>query len=142
MRAKLREIAAASQHDPKTALLDALAGAADHIEIFHNAVLVATYIEPEQTQGGVFLPDKALQENRFQGKCGLVLKMGPRAFIDQPPHVLFGGIAPKEGDWVIVRPSDGLEMFLAPAGSRDGVSVRWFEDTQIKGRVPDPSMIY
>ncbi len=141
MRNNLREIAAASQHDPKRALLDVIGDTLDDIEVFHNLVLVATYIEPEKTAGGIIKPDKSIQENRFQGKCGLVLKVGPRAFVDQPPHVLFGGAVAAPGDWVVVRPGDGLEAFLGSVKT-GGVSVRWFEDTHIKGRVTDPSVIY
>lgn len=141
MRVNLRDIAAASQHDPKKALLDVVGGAADDFEVFHNLVLVATYIEPEKTAGGIYKPDKSIQENRFQGKCGLVLKAGPRAFVDQPPHALFGGVTVKPGDWVVVRPSDGLEAFLG-SEKAGGASVRLFEDSHIKGRVADPSVIY
>ena len=83
VRAKLREIAEAAQSDPKRALLDSIGSDwLDSIEIFHNQVLVATYIEPEKTRGGIIRPDRTLAENRFQGKAALVLKMGPLAFVD------------------------------------------------------------
>ena len=141
MRVNLRDIAQASQHDPKKALLDAVGDAVDAFEVFHNLVLVATYIEPEKTAGGIIKPDKSIQENRYQGKAALVLKIGPRAFVDQPPHILFGGVKVEPGDWVMVRPSDGMEMFLGSA-ERGGASVRLFEDSHIKGRVTDPTVIY
>lgn len=140
MKVNLRDIAAASQHDPKKALLDVLKGAHDDIELFHNLVLIATYIEPEKTAGGVFKPDRTLAENRFQGKCGLVLKKGPLAFKDDG-QVKFGGVVLNEGDWVVVRPSDGMEMFVG-SQREGGVSVRLFEDSHVKGRVSDPSVIY
>jgi co-chaperonin GroES (HSP10) len=140
MRVKLRDIAQAAVNDPKKALFDAL-GSLDDIDIFHNLVLVATYIEPEITAGGIIMPDRRLEENRFQGKCALVLKCGPLAFEDEA-HIKFGGVKLKRGDWVIVRPSDGFELFKGEAGASDGVSVRLFEDAHIKGRVVDPSAIY
>lgn len=140
MRVKLREVAAAAQNDPKKALLDAV-GDISGIEMLHNLVLVATYIEPEKTAGGIYKPDNSLLEGRFQGKGALVLKKGPLAFVDDS-IAKFGGLEVNEGDWVMVRPSDGLEMFVGEAGSRHGIACRVFEDTQIKARLADPSCIY
>lgn len=141
MHVPLRQIAQAAQHDPKKALLDA-AGDMSGFEPFHNQVLVATYIEPEMTAGGIIKPDRTLAENRFQGKAALVLKVGPLAFKEQPPHYTFGGVTIKAGDWVVVRPADGFEMFKGKAGDRDGASVRLFQDVNILARVADPSTIY
>jgi|SRR5579863_6588721 co-chaperonin GroES (HSP10) len=140
MRVRLRDIAAAAAEDPKRAILDVL-GDIDGLEIFHNLVLVATYIEPEKTAGGIIKPDRALEENRFQGKGALVLKKGPLAFKDDGV-TKFAGADIDVGDWVLVRPSDGWEMFLGGKQEQGGVCVRVFEDIHIKGRVSDPSMIY
>ena len=141
VRAKLREIAEAAQFDPKKALLDSIGSDwLDSIEIFHNQVLVATYIEPEKTRGGIIRPDRTLAENRFQGKAALVLKMGPLAFVDDNV-AKFGGVTVQEGDWVFVRPSDGMEFFSVDATGA-GTSCRLFEDVNIKARVSDPSLIY
>jgi co-chaperonin GroES (HSP10) len=138
-RQRLREIAEASQTDPKQALLDSLGDVVD-IEIFHNKVLVATYIGPEKTPGGIIRPDKSILEDRFQSKVGLVIKLGPLAFQDDA-IAKFGGKTIKEGDWVIAYPSDGRELFSVDV--RDGAtSCRLFADTQIQGRVPDPSIIW
>jgi len=136
--AKLREIASKSADDPKRAILDQLPDISD-LEIFHNQVMVATYIRPERTAGGIFIPDKTLAEDRFQGKVGLVVKIGPLAFKDDAV-AKFGGVEIQEGDWVFYRASDGMEFF-----SKDrtgGVPCRIFEDTQIKGRVSDPAMLW
>ena len=136
--AKLREIAARSGDDPKRSILDQLPDISD-LEIFHNQVMVATYIRPERTAGGIFIPDKTLAEDRFQGKVGLVVKLGPLAFKDDAV-AKFGGKELKEGDWVFFRPADGMEFF-----SKDktgGVPCRIFEDTQIKGRVADPALLW
>lgn len=136
--AKLREIASRSGEDPKKAILDQLPDISD-LEIFHNQVMVATYIRPEKTAGGILLPDKTIQEDRYQGKVGLVVKIGPLAFKDDSV-AKFGGVTVQEGEWVFYRASDGMEFF-----SKDrtgGVPCRIFEDTQIKGRVPDPAMLW
>src|SRR5215467_569755 len=130
--AKLREIAARSADDPKGAILDQLpADFLSSIEVFHNQVLVGTYIRPEKTTGGIYIPDKTLAEDRFQGKLGLVLKLGPLAFKDDNV-AKFGGVTLKEGDWVWFRPSDGMEFFTKD--KTGGVPCRVFEDTSIKGR--------
>jgi co-chaperonin GroES (HSP10) len=138
-RAKLREIAEAAQLDPKQALLNSL-GDISQIEIFHNQVLVATYIAPEKTKGGIIRPDRSIMEDRFQSKIGLVIKVGPLAFKDDT-LAQFGGVTIQEGDWVIAYPSDGRELFSVDA-SDGGTSCRLFADTLIKGRVPDPSIIW
>lgn len=138
MRAKLRELA--QQADPKKALLDSVGDIAG-IEVFHNLVLVATYIEPEKTAGGIIKPDRTLAENRFQGKCALVLKVGPLAFQDDSV-AKFGGVTVSPGDWVIVRPSDGYELYSVDESGSAGTSCRLFEDSHIKGRTDNPAAVY
>jgi co-chaperonin GroES (HSP10) len=141
LRVKLREVAQAAQTDPKRALLDALEGCHEGIEIFHNKVLVATYIEPEKTAGGIIKPDRTIAENRFQGKGALVLRLGPLAFKDDGV-AKFGGVELEEGDWVLVRPSDGLEMFVSDNSGSAGVTCRLFDDVNILARLSNPALIY
>lgn len=141
MRAKLREVAEAAAFDPKKALIESLGDGINAIEVFHNQVMVATYIEPDKTPGGIIKPDRTLVENRFQGKCALVLKCGPLAFKDDAV-AKFGGITVKPGDWVIAYPSDGRELFSVDASGSAGTCCRIFEDVNIKGRVSDPAAIY
>ena len=105
MRVNLRAIAQAANSDPKQALI-ASAGPLTDYEVFHNLVLVATYV-PGEKIGSIIVPDKTLAENRFQGKMGLVLKCGPLAFKDDE-NVKFGGISIEPHDWVLFRPSDGI----------------------------------
>jgi len=138
MRARLRDIAA--QADPKKALLQSL-GDLSHWEIFHNLVMVATYIEPETTPGGIIKPDRTLAESRFQGKVGLVVKLGPLAFKDDN-IAKFGGVTIKEGDWVFYNAGDGFELYSVEHQKSDGTCCRLFEDTRIKGRVADPSLVW
>ena len=138
VRARLRDIAA--QADPKRALLEAV-GDMSGIEVFHNQVLVATYLGPETTAGGIILPDNAIKEARFQGKAALVLAVGPLAFQDDSV-AKFGGKGVKPGDWVMVNTSDGLEFFKTTKTSSEGVSCRLFEDVHINARLSDPALIY
>lgn len=145
MRVNLRQISEAAAYDPKKALLTAV-GNLDDIEVFHNLVLAATYIAPPRMMKGpngedvpFYSTDRTLTEDRFQGKVFLVLQTGPTAFQDAS-GVTFGGKAVKPGDWVVARPSDGMELFKGDG--KEGGTVRLFEDVHIKGRVSDPSVIY
>lgn len=140
-RLKLREIAEAAHVDPKRALLDAL-GDISGVEVFHSLVMVATHVRPAITAGGIHLPDKTLLEDRFQGKVGLVVKMGPLAFKDDElTRARFGGVTVSVGDWVFYRPGDGFEMYSVDP-TDGGTSCRLFDDTQIMGRVSDPALIW
>jgi hypothetical protein len=147
MRANLREIAAAASHDPAKALLDAAGDLSDY-EVFHNLVLVATYVAPDRIMkgfekiGGLVRTDRNVDEDRFQGKIGLVLKHGPCAFQDDA-RTRFGGATIKPGDWVIYRPSDAHELFIRDRRAvNEGLPCRMIEDVFIKGKVSDPSLIY
>lgn len=148
MKVNLREIAEAAAFDPAKPLWDAAGDLSDY-EVFHNLVLVATYIEPPKVLKGpngediIFhKTDRGLAEDRFQGKVGLVLKVGPTAFQDDG-IAKFGGVEAKIGDWVIYRPSDGTELFIRDRRkSNEGLPCRLIEDVFVRGRTKDPSLIY
>ena len=141
MRANLRDIAAAASYDPATALTDALGDMSDY-EVAANDVLVATYVAPDRIMqgfeaiGGLIKTDRNVDEDRFQGKVGLIIKMGPDAFAKSKSKY-------EVGDWVVYRPSDGFEVFLKDRRTgNDGVPCRFIEDLRIRGAVTDPSLIY
>ncbi len=148
MRVNLRELADAASNDP-AAPLWAAAGDLSDYEVFHNLVLVATYVPPPSTMKGpdgeaikFYKPDNAMSEDRFQGKVGLVLAFGPNAFEDDNV-AKFGGMTISKGDWVVYRPSDGHELFIRDRRKQnEGLSCRLIEDVFIRGRVTDPSLIY
>lgn len=145
MRAKLREVAEASLHDPRTAILD-MVGDISGFEVFGGQVLAATFIRPPRVMKGpngeeiIFhTTDKGQLEDRYQGKAFLVLKTGPLAFKDDKT-LTFGGMSVQRGDWVMAYPGDGLEFFLGDG--KEGLPCRLFEDTKIKARISDPVFIY
>lgn len=142
MRVALRELSKAGmEKGPREAIREAL-GDMSWYEVFHNLLLIATYIRPEITPGGVLLPDRTLAEDRFQGVAGMVLRIGPAAFKDEG-HIKFYGVTVKEGDWIVYKPSEAMEQHVRKQGTgNDGVSVRLIQDIHIKGRVPDPALIY
>jgi hypothetical protein len=130
---------------PKAALMNKL-GDLSGLDLFHNEVMVATYSPPNKVFKGpngedieFHQTDKSRDEDRFQGKVGLVVKLGPLAFKDDGPYK-FGGVNVAVGDWVFYRASDGWEYFKTD--KTGGVPCRVFEDTQIKGRVSDPAMLW
>lgn len=138
--ATLRQIAEGSGSDPRGALLRAL-GDFSGLKVAAQQVLVAGYIRPEKTRGGIIRTDRSFGEDRFQGKVGLVLVVGSLAFVDDSVNK-FGGFKVSPGDWAIFRPSDGLEMYHVADNGRDGCPMRWFADTSIVGSTDDPERIF
>lgn len=105
------------------------------IRLSRNRLLVATYVEPKTTKGGIILAQKTLDENRFQGKVGLVLALGPMAFKYDDPEGCQTE-APKVGDWIFYRTSDTFETGFS------GVFSRVIKDDHVIGVVEDPTIIY
>ena len=99
--------------DPKEKLLAAVGDVSD-IEVFHNQVLLAVYIAPERTKGGIIRPQQNVDEDRYQGKCGLILKMGEKAFASDAkwlwPEM-------EVGDWVF-EVADELPKWIEFTSSR------------------------
>lgn len=135
-------VAMSHDQDPREVLLNK-AGNLDDIEIFGNDILVAIYQRPEKTKSGLILVDSTRSEDVHQGKLGLVLKVGPTAFIDENGE-RFRDIAP--GDWVFFRPSDGWRMTLNSLKGNyakdDIVDCRMVSDVSIRGRVSHPDLVY
>ncbi len=131
MRANIVELAAAS--DQKTAILKAV-GDLSGLKLAGSLVLVATYIEPEK-KGSIYLPQKRLEESRYQSTVGLVLKKGPAAFKYDGPYP-YEGEVPEEGDWVFYRTSDSREIFIR------NTSCRLIHSEMINGIVNDPEMVW
>ena len=103
--------------------------------MLNTQVLVAVYIRPEKTMGGIFIAAKTLDEDRYQSKVGLVIKTGPSAFVDEGGK-WFSNLDLKAGDWIVFRPSDGWNVTV------NGVLCRMFDDTAIRARIPHPDNVY
>jgi len=131
--AKNTKIISESQ-DPKQAILDCI-GDLSHIEIFHNQILVGTYVRPNITKGGILRPDVNVKEDEYQGKVGLVLKKGPAAFLDTDLENFLGQNV-EVGDWVVYRIGDGWPLTI-----RD-TACRVLTDRTIRIRTKEPSDIY
>jgi co-chaperonin GroES (HSP10) len=120
--------------DPKQALLDAV-GDLSGYDIFHNQVLVAIYVRPNITAGGVWRPDDNIKEDEYQGKVGLVVKLGPTAFKDTEDET-FDGQSLNIGDWVVFRTGDGWQLNI-----RD-TACRILSDRTIRMRIKNPGDIF
>lgn len=104
------------------------------IDVFHNQILVGVYQRPQQTKSGLFLADSTRQEDRYQGKVGVVLKKGKQAFVDDETTKFTDNV--EVGDWVFYRVSDGFPITV------NGVLCRLLEEVHIKGRVPSPDQVF
>ena len=121
--------------DPREAILNRV-GDLKGVEIFGADVMVAIYERPNKTKSGIYLTDVTVSEDRFQGKVGLIVKKGPMAWVDDENVTFRDEDRCDVGDWVFFRPSDGWQMLV------NGVSCRMLDDTVVRGRVPDPDMIW
>jgi len=110
-------------------------GSVDDIGVFNNQLLVAIYMRPQKTKSGIILSDSTREEDRYQGKVGLVLKKGPTAFVD-PDHKWFVDTDVEVGDWVYFRVTDGWSINV------HGVSCRMLEDTDIRGSTKYPDAVW
>ena len=105
------------------------------VEVFNNQVLVAVYIRPQKTKSGIILTSQTTDEDRYQSKVGLVVKMGSQAFKDSTGQ-WFSGLKIKEGDWIVFRPSDGWSITV------NNVLCRMIDDVNIKGRIDQPDRVW
>lgn len=119
--------------DPIKDIWDTM-GDISEIELLHNQVLVAIYVRPDTTASGIILSDKTIDEDKYQGKVGLIIKTGPGAFQGGGSKWDFGGL--KIGEWVFFRPSDSWQINV------QGKSCRIVEDIDIRGRLPAPDVVW
>ncbi len=119
--------------DPKE-VINKRMGDLSSLRLSGAQILVATYIRPEKKKSGLILTSNVRDEDKFQGKCGLVLKCGPLAY-KATDKLDFGGYEAKVGDWVWYRPMDGYAL------SVNGVHCRVLDDVEIKGDIDHPDII-
>jgi co-chaperonin GroES (HSP10) len=129
----MNAIAMAHAKDPKAELLDQV-GDLSKVELFHNQVLVAVYKRPEKTAGGLILTQQTRDEDELQGKIGLILKTGDRAFVPDANWSWPENMG--EGDWIFFRASDGWAMKI------NGVMCRVLDDVRVRGRVSHPDQVW
>lgn len=126
--------------DPRAEILKAVGDISD-IEVFNKQILVAVYIAPEKTKGGIIRPASNVDEDRYQSKVGLILKMGPIA--GDPSSPWFDGLEHpvSVGDWIVYRPSEGWSITVNRTFD-GGVLCRMLDDEDVRGRIQSPDMVW
>jgi co-chaperonin GroES (HSP10) len=94
--------------DPRKAILD-FVGDTSGFEVGSDRILVGIFMRPEKTRGGIIRPDANKEEDVWQGKVGLVLKLGPNAFINPDDGSLYEQHA-EVGEWVCFKVGDGWQV--------------------------------
>jgi len=105
------------------------------VDVMFNMVLLAIYIRPEVTKGGIIRPTSNVQEDIWQGKAGLVLKCGPNAFEDDGEYNFHGQKA-NLGDWCVFKVGDAWSIDIK------GVPCRLVRDSNIRMKVKDPTIVF
>lgn len=121
--------------DPAEEILKSV-GDLSKYELFGNQVLIGVYKRPEKTQSGIYISEQTRQEDEYQGKAGLVLALGPSAFVSDANYD-FKGQSVKVGDWVAIFVTDGRKLMLG-----GGQLCRIVEDQFIRMRIPAPDAVY
>lgn len=99
-------------------------------------VLVAIYVRPNQTKSGLYLADTTRDEDLYQGKAGLIVAMGPRAYSDTADFKFDASDVRHIGDWVGFRASDGLQLSI------NKVPCRLIQDVHCKLLLPSPDYVW
>jgi co-chaperonin GroES (HSP10) len=122
--------------DPKQEIMEALGPYLADVQPLGTEVLLAVYIRPERTRGGLLLTENQgmRKEDLHQGKVCLVLAMGELAFSEDATH-RWGGITPKVGDWVAINVGDTWAFEL---GNR---RCRVVEDVDVRLILKQPDIV-
>lgn len=120
--------------DPKKTIMD-LAGDLSGIEIMGDRVLVGIFMRPEKTAGGIIRPEVNKQEDVWQGKVGLVLKLGPNAFVDPGDGTKYDQRV-EVGDWGVFYVGDAKQLTI------NNMPCRLVIDTSFVAKVADPNMVF
>jgi len=120
--------------NPKMDILKHI-GDLSNVNVKFNMVLMATYIRPAKTAGGIIRPDMNVGEDEWQGKVGLVLKLGSMAYVDDA-DTQFEGEKVSEGDWAVYKIGDTWSINI------NGYPCRMIKDSSIKMTVTDPNIVF
>lgn len=128
-----RAVAMAHKTDPGEEILAQITSHLSGVHIGGCDLLIAMYVRPEKTASGIMLPDKTRDEERYQGKAGLVLQLAPLAFSkERGTERWFGDYKPKVGDWILINVNDSFPMVIGP------YTCRLVEDKYVRCIIPRP----
>ena len=122
--------------DKKKAILEKV-GDLSGVHVRYNRVLLGQYVGSEYAgkKGLILRADTNKEEDIWQGKVGLVLKLGPNAFVDDADFS-FGEQKVNVGEWAVYRIADIRQRLTI----NDWVCLM-VNDTSIDITVDDPSII-
>lgn len=130
--------------DPRRLIEESVGWAVETIEPLGAEILLVMYERGKQrgevkTTGGIIVPEMktgALAEDKYQGKAGLLMRMGPLAFTEDGSH-RWGGRTPRPGDWVLVNINDTFAFDL-PGDRR----ARIVEDVNVRAILQRPDVVW
>ena len=134
MPSALKAIEMVHDVDPRQQIMDELSDLVNEIEPLGARIVVAVYKRPEKSAGGILLTENYRSEDNYQGKVGLVMKLGRLAFQEDSSHQ-WGGRVPKVGDWVGFRVGDTHPFLL---GKR---TCRFVEDVNVQMILQRPDAV-
>lgn len=105
----------------------------EKVDVFNDKVLLAVYERPNKTASGIVLPNQTTEEDRYQGKAALVVKIGPLVNLGDAPT---RGGEIKIGDWIAIRPSDGWPINI------NQKLCRLVSEKDVHLRIPSPDAVY
>lgn len=121
--------------DSAKEIRDKVADILPHVRLVNPfEVLVGIYKRPEKTAGGLILTDKTRGEDIWQGKIGLVLKVGRLAFTEDTEN--HWDTIPKLGDWVALRVGDTWQLILGEQ------NCRMVRDQHVRFVIDSPDVVY
>ena len=121
--------------DPKVDLQMRTAQYIEDFDPIADEVMCAIYRRPTRTKSGLIITDQQQEEDIWQGKVGLILKMGPLAFSEDTDHH-WGGKIPQVGDWVLWRVGDTFTFLLGD------VHCKSVKDGNIKAILKKPDIVF
>lgn len=95
-------------------------------------VMVLQYVRPDKI-GSLIMPEKAKQEDVYQGRVGVVLAVGPDAYADK--NRFMSGPWCKPGDCVLWPP---VEAAAARLSYGEGVTIAFLNDDRVLATGMDP----
>lgn len=120
--------------DPKQAILESV-GDLSGVDIMSNEILVGVYIRPEKTSGGIIRPTTNVAEDVWQGKVGLVLKWGTKAYENDTEYQFDEDDKIKPGEWGVFMVGDARSLNI------NNYPCRLIRDYNLRMRVKDPNIV-
>jgi co-chaperonin GroES (HSP10) len=93
-------------------------------------LLIGLPRQEEKTKGGIIKAKQTLHREEVGSICGLVLEMGPDAYVDKGRFP--NGPYCERGDWIVMRAYSGTRFQI------DGSEYRLINDDSVEGVVADP----